>query len=89
MTMPTSDGLHYAGCLCNDKCTCLDIECVHEQCICDRLSAAYQRGREAAYRRGREDAARGLTNWYLANGDEPLSEWESECVAAARGDGAK
>lgn len=46
MTLPTIDGLHYVGCHCNDPCTCLDIECVHEQCICDRLSTAYQRGRE-------------------------------------------
>ncbi len=48
-------------------------------CVCANIRAAYQRGRE--------DAAKGLTDWYLANGDEPLSEWESECVAAARGDG--
>lgn len=46
MTLPTSDGLHYVGCHCNDPCTCDDIECVHEQCICDRLSTAYQQGRK-------------------------------------------
>lgn len=47
MTLPSIDGLHYVGCHCNDICACSDpIECIHEQCICDQLRAAYQRGRE-------------------------------------------
>lgn len=50
MTLPTIDGMHHVGCHCNDICACSDpIECIHEQCICDRLSAAYQRGRREEF----------------------------------------
>ena len=82
MTLPTSDGLHYVGCVCNEPCTCDEIECVHEQCICNRLRAAYRRGREDAANAVREQCreiplttASHVSFMYLT------------AIAAARGDG--
>lgn len=83
MTLPTIDGMHYVGCHCNDPCTCDDIECVHEQCICDRLSAAYRSGREDA-----AEAVKDLIRQQLGYGKaEWIDDEDYEFIAAARGDG--
>ena len=79
MTLPTIDGLHHVGCHCNDICACSDpIECIHEQCICDRLSAAYKRGRE--------DATKAIEELFNVGGGGGLLVGKDTAIAAASGE---
>ena len=86
MSLPIAAEIHYEGCHCADICACSDpIECIHEQCICDRLSTAYERGRE--------DAAQAVeaVEWWQGRVETFRGpEWGRHCdqdlaIAAARG----
>lgn len=80
MSLPIVNEMHYIGCHTNEPCLCsVEIECIHEECICDELLAAYRIGREDAAKAVEAVLFRDDGFTYPTNGD---------LIAAARGDGA-
>lgn len=92
MSLPTAAEIHYEGCHCADICACSDpIECIHEECICDRLTRAYEHGkadeREQAAQRAEAEMRlhTGHADW-LSVQDRDVLNAIRDGEAAARGE---
>lgn len=83
VSLPIAAEIHYEGCHCADICTCDYIECIHEQCICDRLKRAYEHGKAEE----REKAARRVRDATEVEDDCGVCELvRTRALAAVRGE---